>query len=107
LYPDCERGQDNNVVEAPVVDVNVVEVPAVDVNVAEAPADDEIENDDDIDELPQLYCICRQVDYGSPMVMCDNKTCGEWFHFVCVGYTSEMSLTNKKYLCDKHIRKRK
>ena len=45
------------------------------------PADDEIENDNDIDELPQLCITCRQEDCGSPMIMCDNKTCGEWFHY--------------------------
>ena len=30
-----------------------------------------------------LFCICRGVDDGSPMVQCDN--CQEWFHCFCVG----------------------
>ena len=55
--------------------------------------DDEATEDDEDDDKkllatpitavdPQLYCLCRQPQYGE-MVGCDN--CSEWYHFSCVG----------------------
>ena len=45
--------------------------------------DDEGEGDD------RKYCSCRSVSYGN-MVACDNEDCPfEWFHWSCVGITSE------------------
>ena len=29
-----------------------------------------------------VYCLCRSIDDGSPMVCCDK--CNEWFHLSCV-----------------------
>ncbi|KAI8912959.1 hypothetical protein DFJ77DRAFT_466116 [Powellomyces hirtus] len=35
------------------------------------------------------YCVCQQVSYGS-MVGCDNESCDiEWFHYACVGLTTQ------------------
>ena len=34
-----------------------------------------------------LYCWCRGLDDGSPMVQCDG--CDEWFHVACVGITRQ------------------
>lgn len=48
--------------------------------------------DDDEDEGEgddRKYCTCRSVSYGN-MVACDNDDCPyEWFHWSCVGITSE------------------
>lgn len=42
-----------------------------------------------IDDSQILYCTCRGVSHGN-MVACENKDCEyEWFHFGCVGLTSE------------------
>jgi len=30
-----------------------------------------------------VYCLCRSIDDGSPMVCCDK--CSEWFHLSCIG----------------------
>lgn len=45
------------------------------------------EEDTSMDD--KLYCTCRKVSHGS-MVACEGKNCKiEWFHFDCVGLTSE------------------
>lgn len=37
----------------------------------------------------ERYCYCRQISYGE-MIGCDNPHCKiEWFHFECVGLTTE------------------
>lgn len=42
-----------------------------------------------VDESQILYCKCRKVSHGD-MVACEGKKCKyEWFHFACVGLTSE------------------
>ena len=50
------------------------------------------EGEDDEDEGEgddRKYCTCRSVSYGN-MVACDNDDCPyEWFHWSCVGITSE------------------
>ena len=54
---------------------------------------------------PAVFCICREVYDGSPMICCD--ACDNWFHYKCVGIrnqkhfdsimvvTVEKSLTNE------------
>jgi hypothetical protein len=37
-----------------------------------------------------VYCWCRGVDDGEPMVLCES--CGEWFHYSCAG------ILNRKHL---------
>lgn len=40
-------------------------------------------------EIKQTYCVCNKASYGD-MIACDNPTCKhEWFHFTCVGLTSQ------------------
>lgn len=37
---------------------------------------------------PELWCICRQADVGTPMIFCENMQCTiKWFHFNCVNIT--------------------
>ena len=37
----------------------------------------------------ERFCYCRQISYGE-MIGCDNPHCKiEWFHFECVGLTTE------------------
>lgn len=44
--------------------------------------------DDDGDDN-KLYCTCQKVSHGN-MVACDNDLCErEWFHWGCVGLSSE------------------
>ncbi|XP_065891048.1 uncharacterized protein [Dysidea avara] len=45
-----------------------------------------IEEEDD-----QLWCICREEEYGR-MILCENKSCKfGWFHFNCVGLSRKPS----------------
>lgn len=45
--------------------------------------------DEEGDADDRKYCTCRSVSYGN-MVACDNDNCPyEWFHWSCVGITSE------------------
>ena len=32
----------------------------------------------------EVFCYCRCPDDGTPMVHCDGKNCGEWFHISCI-----------------------
>ncbi|KAJ8940072.1 hypothetical protein NQ314_010906 [Rhamnusium bicolor] len=42
-----------------------------------------------VDPNEPTYCLCHQVSYGE-MIGCDNPDCPiEWFHFACVGLTTE------------------
>ncbi|KAH7441363.1 hypothetical protein KP509_03G034800 [Ceratopteris richardii] len=60
-----------------------------------APLDGE---DQPIDPDEPTYCICGQVSFGD-MIACDNENCegGEWFHYQCVGLSSESRLKGKWY----------
>ena len=50
---------------------------------------DEVDDDEEGDGDDRKYCTCRSVSYGN-MVGCDNDACPyEWFHWSCVGITSE------------------
>ncbi|XP_057864822.1 PHD finger protein ING2 isoform X2 [Cryptomeria japonica] len=44
------------------------------------------------------YCVCHEVSFGD-MIACDNENCegGEWFHYACVGLTSETRFKGKWY----------
>jgi hypothetical protein len=41
----------------------------------------------------ELYCLCRQIDDGSPMITCDR--CEEWFHWSCAIGISQSSHRGK------------
>ncbi|KAH7433735.1 hypothetical protein KP509_07G083300 [Ceratopteris richardii] len=60
-----------------------------------APLDGE---DQPIDPDEPTYCICGQVSFGD-MIACDNENCegGEWFHYQCVGLSSESRFKGKWY----------
>lgn len=63
------------------------------------------QNDVAIDPNEPLYCICKQVSYGS-MVCCDNKKCPyQWFHFSCVGLTSKPK--RQKWYCSECLKDRR
>ena len=50
---------------------------------------EEVDEDEEGDGDDRKYCTCRSVSYGN-MVACDNNDCPyEWFHWSCVGITSE------------------
>ena len=44
-----------------------------------------------------VYCYCRCVDDGAPMVHCDNEECKEWFHFSCINTQVQKE---KKWYCN-------
>lgn len=54
--------------------------------------------DQPIDPNEPTYCICHQVSFGD-MIACDNEKCegGEWFHYQCVGLSSETRFKGKWY----------
>jgi inhibitor of growth protein 4 len=54
--------------------------------------------DQPIDPDEPTYCICGQVSFGD-MIACDNEECkgGEWFHYQCVGLSSETRFKGKWY----------
>ena len=49
-----------------------------------------------------LYCWCRGIDDGFPMVQCDG--CDEWFHSRCMGIAKESQAKQKKRAGDKHLK---
>ena len=52
-------------------------------------AEGEGEEEDEGEGDDRKYCTCRSVSYGN-MVACDNDDCPyEWFHWSCVGISSE------------------
>ncbi|KAJ7545012.1 hypothetical protein O6H91_09G103000 [Diphasiastrum complanatum] len=60
------------------------------------PAPPDVDHPIDPDE--PTYCICGQVSFGD-MIACDNENCegGEWFHYQCVGLSSETLFKGKWY----------
>ncbi|KAF2743011.1 hypothetical protein M011DRAFT_497160 [Sporormia fimetaria CBS 119925] len=57
------------------------------------------EQEVDIDPNEPRYCICDDVSYGE-MIQCDNHCEKEWFHFECVGLTSDgVPTRRKKWYC--------
>lgn len=57
-----------------------------------------VDGDQPIDPNEPTYCICGQVSFGD-MIACDNENCegGEWFHYQCVGLSSETRFKGKWY----------
>ncbi|ERM93545.1 hypothetical protein AMTRI_Chr03g55740 [Amborella trichopoda] len=57
-----------------------------------------VDMDQQIDPNEPTYCVCHQVSFGD-MIACDNENCegGEWFHYSCVGLTSETRFKGKWY----------
>eukprot|EP01018_Ginkgo_biloba_P035327 Gb_23205 [translate_table: standard] len=57
-----------------------------------------VDVDQPIDPNEPTYCVCHQVSFGD-MIACDNENCegGEWFHYACVGLTSETRFKGKWY----------
>ncbi|CAK9440569.1 uncharacterized protein LODBEIA_P46220 [Lodderomyces beijingensis] len=54
-----------------------------------------------------LYCFCQRVSFGE-MIACDNADCKyEWFHWSCVGISSEPKATETWYCPDCRIKKKK
>ena len=43
------------------------------------------------------YCVCNRVSFGE-MIACENETCAvEWFHFACVGLSTDAKIKGKWY----------
>ncbi|KAI4378382.1 hypothetical protein MLD38_015869 [Melastoma candidum] len=56
-----------------------------------------MEVDQFTDPNEPTYCICNQVSYGD-MIACDNEDCeGQWFHYSCVGLTTETGFHGQWY----------
>eukprot|EP00249_Psilotum_nudum_P007066 c20287_g1_i1 orf=545-1351(-) len=57
-----------------------------------------VDVDQPIDPNEPTYCLCGQVSFGD-MIACDNENCegGEWFHYQCVGLSSETRFKGKWY----------
>ena len=51
---------------------------------------------DSIVQVNKTYCLCRQAYHGE-MIGCD--TCEEWYHFQCVGLSSNAAEKCAKYMC--------
>lgn len=50
-----------------------------------------------VDHNEPVYCYCQRVSFGE-MIACDNEDCAiEWFHFECVGLTTENRPKGKWY----------
>lgn len=43
----------------------------------------------------ETFCVCKRVSFGE-MIACENETCVvEWFHFACVGLSSDAKIKGK------------
>nr|GAT43603.1 transcription elongation regulator [Mycena chlorophos] len=49
------------------------------------------------DTPADVYCLCRGVDDGSPMVNCGH--CNEWYHFACVDLSEGTADDINVYIC--------
>ena len=48
-----------------------------------------------VDPNEPKYCICNRVSFGE-MIACENEGCAvEWFHFACVGLSSDAKIKGK------------
>ncbi|KAH9973473.1 hypothetical protein BGW80DRAFT_241155 [Lactifluus volemus] len=45
----------------------------------------------------ELFCSCRGVDDGTPMVQCG--TCDDWYHFRCIELSEDDASEIKVYVC--------
>ena len=45
----------------------------------------------------QKFCVCNRVSFGE-MIACENEECAiEWFHFACVGLSTDAKIKGKWY----------
>ena len=50
-----------------------------------------------VDPNEPRYCVCQRVSFG-PMIACDNENCDmEWFHYSCVGLSTEAKFKGNWY----------
>ncbi|CAM9313150.1 unnamed protein product [Scytosiphon promiscuus] len=56
-----------------------------------------VEGGEDERDETDVYCICREGDYGGVMVECD--VCSEWYHASCVGLTEVPEDELQQYQC--------
>ena len=62
-----------------------------------------------VDPNEPKYCICNRVSFGE-MIACENEGCAvEWFHFACVGLSSDAKIKGKWFCptCTAERRKQK
>jgi inhibitor of growth protein 4 len=62
-----------------------------------------------VDPNEPTYCVCKRVSFGE-MIACENEDCViEWFHFACVGLSSDATHKGKWYCetCKAELRKKK
>lgn len=62
----------------------------------EQPGDDE---DEDVEDENELFCICRRPDNHTWMIGCDGE-CGDWFHGKCVNIDPRDADLIDKYICE-------
>jgi COMPASS component SPP1 len=62
----------------------------------EQPGDDE---DEDVEDENELFCICRRPDNHTWMIGCDGE-CGDWFHGKCVNIDPRDAELIDKYICE-------
>ena len=50
-----------------------------------------------VDPNEPRYCVCQRVSFGA-MIACDNENCDmEWFHYSCVGLSTEAKFKGNWY----------
>ena len=62
-----------------------------------------------VDPNEPKYCVCNRVSFGE-MIACENEGCAvEWFHFACVGLSSDAKIKGKWFCaaCTAERRKQK
>ena len=59
---------------------------------------DEANDDEDMDEDSELFCICRKPDDHTWMIACDGG-CEDWFHGRCVNMNERDGNLIDKYIC--------
>jgi COMPASS component SPP1 len=62
----------------------------------EQPGDDE---DEDVEDENELFCICRRPDNHTWMIGCDGE-CEDWFHGKCVNIDPRDAELIDKYICE-------
>lgn len=60
------------------------------------------EDDEDMDDDSQLFCICRKPDDHTWMIGCDGS-CEDWFHGRCVKMTEEDGKIIDKWICRRNV----
>lgn len=65
---------------------------------APAAKEEEILDDEEVDDDPDLFCICRKPDDHKWMIACDGG-CEDWFHGRCVEMNERDGNLIDKYIC--------